>query len=74
MPDADHDHASGAGCWLACEGRLLAPLEEARTPLARMRGLLGRDGIDGALLLAPAGPSTRWGCASRSTWPSATAT
>ncbi|MFG2310808.1 DUF192 domain-containing protein [Streptomyces sp. NPDC048566] len=30
------------------------PLERAVTSRARRRGLLGRDGIDGALLLAPA--------------------
>ncbi|MFJ8359033.1 DUF192 domain-containing protein [Streptomyces sp. NPDC093984] len=30
------------------------PLEVARSTRARRRGLLGRDGIDGALLLSPA--------------------
>jgi uncharacterized membrane protein (UPF0127 family) len=30
------------------------PLELAKSPRARRRGLLGRDGIDGALLLSPA--------------------
>ena len=32
---------------------VLASLEVARTRGARARGLLGRDGIEGALLLAP---------------------
>lgn len=32
----------------------LCPLEVARSFRARSRGLLGRDGIDGALLLEPA--------------------
>ncbi|MFE9253145.1 DUF192 domain-containing protein [Streptomyces sp. NPDC007088] len=32
----------------------LVPLEIAASPRARARGLLGRDGIDGALLLSPA--------------------
>lgn len=39
---------------LVCDGREVAPLEVADTALARMRGLLGREGIDGALLLRPA--------------------
>ncbi|RFU83720.1 DUF192 domain-containing protein [Streptomyces triticagri] len=30
------------------------PLEIAESPRARQRGLLGRDGIEGALLLSPA--------------------
>lgn len=40
--------------WLVREGRVLATLEVAERPRARMRGLLGRDGLDGALLLRPA--------------------
>lgn len=40
--------------WLVHEGRVLASLEIAETRSARRRGLLGRDGIDGALLLRPA--------------------
>lgn len=39
---------------LVCNGRVVAPLEVARSIDARSRGLLGRDGIDGALLLRPA--------------------
>jgi uncharacterized membrane protein (UPF0127 family) len=40
--------------WLVTDGRVLATLEVAGTWRARARGLLGRDGIDGALLLRPA--------------------
>ena len=35
------------------DGRAVAPLEVAAGRRARSRGLLGRDGVDGALLLAP---------------------
>jgi uncharacterized membrane protein (UPF0127 family) len=41
--------------WLVAAGRPVAPLEVAATRAQRRRGLLGRDGIDGALLL----PRTR---------------
>ena len=34
--------------------RVLASLEVAETPSARARGLLGREGVDGAILLRPA--------------------
>jgi uncharacterized membrane protein (UPF0127 family) len=40
--------------WLVHDGKVLATLEVADSARARMRGLLGRDGIDGALLLDPA--------------------
>lgn len=40
--------------WLVHEGRVLASLEIAESRPARRKGLLGRDGIDGALLLRPA--------------------
>jgi uncharacterized membrane protein (UPF0127 family) len=40
--------------WLLREGEVLASLELAESRRARSRGLLGRDGIDGALLLTPA--------------------
>ena len=40
--------------WLVHEGRVLASLEIAEERGARRRGLLGRDGIDGAMLLRPA--------------------
>lgn len=39
--------------WLLREGEVLASLELAPTRRARARGLLGRDGIDGALMLSP---------------------
>ena len=37
--------------WIIRDGEVLATLEVAQSHLARMRGLLGRDCIDGALLL-----------------------
>jgi uncharacterized membrane protein (UPF0127 family) len=40
--------------WLLREGEVLASLELAETRRSRRRGLLGRDGIEGALLLRPA--------------------
>lgn len=40
--------------WLLREGEVLASLEVADSRSARARGLLGRDGIEGALLLQPA--------------------
>jgi uncharacterized membrane protein (UPF0127 family) len=40
--------------WLLRDGEVLASLEVARSRRERMRGLLGRDGIEGALLLEPA--------------------
>jgi uncharacterized protein len=40
--------------WLLREGEVLASLEVAHSWRERTRGLLGRDGIDGALLLSPA--------------------
>lgn len=40
---------------LMVDGRDVAPLEVAEGFRARGRGLLGRNGIDGALLLDPAG-------------------
>ena len=42
------------GHWLVREDRVLATLEIATTRRARRRGLLGRSGVDGALLLRPA--------------------
>ena len=39
--------------WLLCDGRRVAPLELAISLAARSRGLLGRDGIEGAILLHP---------------------
>ncbi len=40
--------------WLLRDGEVLAALEVAEEFRDRSRGLLGRDGIDGALLLRPA--------------------
>jgi uncharacterized membrane protein (UPF0127 family) len=40
--------------WLVRDGEVLATLEVAGSPRARGRGLLGRDGIEGAILLQPA--------------------
>ncbi len=40
--------------WLVRDGTVLASLEVADTRSARRRGLLGRDGITGAMLLRPA--------------------
>ena len=40
--------------WLVRDGEVLATLEVADSHLARFRGLLGRDGVDGALLIRPA--------------------
>lgn len=41
------------GSWLVRDGVVLASLEVARGARGRARGLLGRDGIDGAILLDP---------------------
>jgi len=40
--------------WLVREGKVLATIEVATSVRARTRGLLGRDGIEGAILLRPA--------------------
>jgi uncharacterized membrane protein (UPF0127 family) len=40
--------------WLVRDGKVLATLEVATSLRDRTRGLLGRDGIDGAILLRPA--------------------
>lgn len=40
--------------WLVRESQVLASLEVAASFRSRLRGLLGRDHIDGALLLRPA--------------------
>ena len=40
--------------WLLRDGEVLASLEVADTGEARRKGLLGRDGVDGALLIVPA--------------------
>jgi uncharacterized membrane protein (UPF0127 family) len=43
-----------AVAWLVRDGEVLASLEVATSRRDRRRGLLGRDGIDGAILLRPA--------------------
>ncbi|HEY6697631.1 MAG TPA: DUF192 domain-containing protein [Acidimicrobiales bacterium] len=40
--------------WLLRDGEVLASLELAESRQERRRGLLGRDGVDGALLVRPA--------------------
>lgn len=40
--------------WLVRDGRVLAALEVADTAASRRRGLLGRDGLEGGMLLRPA--------------------
>jgi uncharacterized protein len=40
--------------WLVAGDHVVASLEIADTRASRRRGLLGRDGIEGALLLSPA--------------------
>lgn len=40
--------------WLLREGEVLAALEVAEGFTARSRGLLGREGIEGAMLIKPA--------------------
>ena len=40
--------------WLLRDGEVLASLEVASSVGARVKGLLGRDGLEGALLLRPA--------------------
>jgi uncharacterized protein len=42
--------------WLVSDGRVLASADIARDRRARTRGLLGEDGIEGALVL----PGCRW--------------
>ncbi|MGH9157884.1 MAG: DUF192 domain-containing protein [Acidimicrobiales bacterium] len=39
--------------WLVRDGEVLCTLEVAAGMAGRMRGLLGRDGIDGAIVLKP---------------------
>jgi len=40
--------------WLVRDGKVLATVEVVTSTKGRTRGLLGRDGIDGAMLLRPA--------------------
>ena len=41
--------------WLLRDGEVLAAAELAETAGSRLKGLLGRDGLDGALVIRPAG-------------------
>jgi uncharacterized membrane protein (UPF0127 family) len=50
-PDAGESHRVP---WLLLDDKVLASLDIADSPRVRARGLLGSDGIDGALLLRPA--------------------
>lgn len=43
-------------CWLVSDGNVLASAEHATSHADRGRGLLGRDGVEGALVL----DRTRW--------------
>jgi uncharacterized membrane protein (UPF0127 family) len=43
-------------CWLVSNGTVLASAERADSHQERRRGLLGREGIDGAMVFG----STRW--------------
>ena len=49
------DATAAARHLLVVDGQVVAPLEIAADRRGRGRGLLGRTGIDGALLLAPTG-------------------
>ena len=42
---------AGSPMWLLRDGTVLASAELAHSVASRMRGLLGRDGIDGALVI-----------------------
>ena len=46
--------SESSGNWLVLDGRVLATLEIAATRRDRRRGLLGRDGLEGAMLLTRA--------------------
>ncbi len=45
---------SPAGCWLVRDGKVLASVEIPRTKRAKAKGLLGREELDGAMLIRPA--------------------
>ena len=51
---AEQRHGAQRVTWLYRGSEALCPVTVARTLRQRARGLLGRDGIDGALLLRPA--------------------
>ena len=60
-PDRDVIWHTAIMAWLVCDARVLASAELADTRRARRRGLLGRDRIDGALVIEPVDGSTRSG-------------
>lgn len=45
--------SSDSIAWLVCDGRVLASASLAADSPSRRRGLLGRDSLDGALVLQP---------------------
>jgi uncharacterized membrane protein (UPF0127 family) len=45
--------AAPASQWLLQDGQVVAPAEVPATARGRARGLLGRDGIDGVMMLRP---------------------
>jgi hypothetical protein len=45
--------APGHDCWLVSDGHVLASAERATDRRTRARGLLGRTGIEGALVIEP---------------------
>ena len=49
----DHHRLHPEGCWLVRDGVVLASIEVASGVRGRAKGLLGRDGIDGTILLDP---------------------
>jgi uncharacterized membrane protein (UPF0127 family) len=62
MEVGNGNHADGAGVvWLVRDGDVLASAEIATTRRARMRGLLGRRGFEGALVLRPCRQVHTWG-------------
>lgn len=53
ISDSTSDPAAEA-CWLVRDGKVLASLLVPRTRRERGRGLLGRDGVEEAMLIEPA--------------------
>lgn len=54
MSARDPSTGEHSSAWLVFDGTVLASIEVAASGRARMRGLLGRDSMSGALLLRPA--------------------
>lgn len=53
MTTPTQDTAHGRECWLVSDGHVLASAERADDRRSRARGLLGRSGIEGALVITP---------------------